>query len=85
MRWARHVIHMGRGDAYTGFWWVNLREKRQLGRPGHRWEHNIKMDLQEMECGGFGWIELAQDRDRWWAFVNMVRTFRFHKIPPFLD
>jgi hypothetical protein len=36
--------------------------KRPLGRPRHRWEDNIKMDIQEVECGGMDWIELAQDR-----------------------
>ena len=36
---------------------------RPLGRPRHRWEDNIKMDLQEVGCGGMDWIELAQDRD----------------------
>ena len=35
--------------------------KRPLGRPRHRWEDNIKMDLQEVGCGGMDWIELAQD------------------------
>jgi hypothetical protein len=38
--------------------------KRPLGRPRCRWEDNIKMDLQEIGCGGMDWIELAQDRDR---------------------
>jgi hypothetical protein len=38
--------------------------KRPLGRPRHRWEDNIKMDLQEVGCGGMDWIEVAQDRDR---------------------
>jgi hypothetical protein len=37
--------------------------KRPLGRPKHRWEDNIRMDLQEVECGGMDWIGLAQDRD----------------------
>jgi len=35
-----------------------------LGRPSRGWEDNIKMDLQEVECGGMDWIELAQDRER---------------------
>ena len=38
--------------------------KRPLGRPRRRWEDNIKMDLQEMGCGGLDWIDLTQDRDR---------------------
>ena len=51
--------------------------KRPLGRPRRRWEDNIKMDLQEMGCGGCGdWMELAQDRDRWRALVSMVRNLR---------
>jgi len=46
--------------------------KRPLGRPRHRWEDNIKMDLQEVCCGGGDWMELAQDRDRWRELVNAV-------------
>jgi hypothetical protein len=38
-----------------------------FGRPGHRWEDNIKMDLQEMGCGGF---QVAQNRDGWQVLVN---------------
>ena len=41
--------------------------KRPLGRCRCRWEDNIKMDLQEVGCGGMDWIELTQDRDRWRA------------------
>jgi hypothetical protein len=46
--------------------------KRLLVRPMHRWEDSIKMDLQEVECGGVDWIQLTQDRDRWQALVNAV-------------
>ena len=50
--------------------------KRLLGRSRSRWEDNIKMDLQEVGCGNMDWSELAQDRDRWRAFVNPVMNFR---------
>ena len=49
--------------------------KRPLGRPRHRWEDNIKMDLREVGRGG-DWMELAQDRDRWRVLVSMVMNFR---------
>jgi hypothetical protein len=50
--------------------------KKPLGRPRHRREDNIKMDLQEVEGGRGDWMELAQDRDRWRALVGTVRDFR---------
>jgi hypothetical protein len=51
-------------------------EMRPLGRPRRRWEDNIKMDLPEVGCGDMDWIELAQDKDRWWALVNAVMKLR---------
>jgi hypothetical protein len=39
--------------------------KRPLGRPTHRWEDRIRMDLRETGWGSVDWIQLAQDRD-WW-------------------
>jgi len=61
---GRHVARMGeRRGAYRVL--VGKPEgKRELGRPRLRWEDNIKMDLQAVECWGMDWIELAQDRDR---------------------
>ena len=54
--------------------------KRPLGGPRRRWEDNIKMDLQEVVCGDMVWIKLAQDRDIWWACVNVVINLVFHKM-----
>jgi len=51
-------------------------EKIPLGRPRHGWEDNIKMDLQEVVCGGVDWIDLAQDRNRWQALVNAVMNLQ---------
>jgi hypothetical protein len=50
--------------------------KRSLRGPKSTWKDNIKMDLQEVRCGCMDWIELAQDRDRWWTLVNEVMKFR---------
>jgi hypothetical protein len=50
--------------------------KRPLGRPRHRWEDNIKMDLQKVGGGRGDCMELVQDRDRWRALVGTVRDFR---------
>jgi hypothetical protein len=49
---------------------------KPLGRPRRRWEHGIKMDLEEIDLGGVEWIHLAQDRDRWRALVNAVMNLR---------
>jgi hypothetical protein len=46
--------------------------KRPLGRPRRRWEDDIKMDLQEVECGSMDWIWLFQDMYSWRALVNAV-------------
>ena len=73
MGWAGHVAPMGEGiGAYRILVVKPERKKRPLGRPGSKWEDNIKMDLQEVGCGGVDWIELAQDRDRWRALVSAV-------------
>jgi hypothetical protein len=50
--------------------------KTSLGRPRRRWVDNIKMDLIETGWSGVDWIGLAQDRDKWRAFVNAVMNLR---------
>ena len=75
MRWAGHVARMGEGRGVHRVLVGKPKGKRPLGRPRHRWEDNIKMDLQEVGGGG-DWMKLAEDRDRWWALVNMVMNFR---------
>jgi hypothetical protein len=50
--------------------------RKLLGRPRHRWEDGIRMDLREIGLGGVDWIPLAQDRDRWRAVVSAVMNFR---------
>jgi hypothetical protein len=74
--WTRHVARMGEGRGVYRILVGKPEGKRPLGRPRCRWGENIKMDLQYVVCGGADWIELAQDRDRWRAFVNAVMKVR---------
>ena len=62
MRWAGHVARMEDGRGVCRVMVGKPEGKRPLWRPRCRWEDNIKMDLQDVECGGLDWIELAQDR-----------------------
>jgi hypothetical protein len=76
MRWAGHVARMGKERVVCRIMVGKPEEKRPRGRPNHRWEDNIKMDLQEVGCGGMDWIGLAQDRDSSRAFVCVVTNLR---------
>ena len=64
MRWVGHVARMGQRRGVYRVLVGKPEGKRPLGRPRRKWEDNIKMDLQEVGCGGMDWIELARDRDR---------------------
>jgi hypothetical protein len=69
-----HVLG-GQGRAFRVF--VRRPEgKRPLGRPRHKWEDNIRLDLLEVGWGGMDWIDLDQDRDKWWVLVNAVKNLR---------
>jgi hypothetical protein len=77
MKWAGHVAYLDETRELYRVLVVKLEVKRPLGRPRRRWEDNIKMDLQEVECGGVDWIELAKDRDSWRKLVSAVMNLRF--------
>jgi hypothetical protein len=70
MKWAGHVACMGEGrDVYRVL--VGRPErKKPLGRPRHRWEDNIKMDLRQRGKNGENWIRLVQDRVQWRPFAS---------------
>ena len=76
MRWAGHVARMGERRGVYRVLVGKPEGKRPLGRPRRRWEDNIKMDLQEVGCGGRDWIELAEDRESLRALVNAVMNLR---------
>ncbi|KAJ4434031.1 hypothetical protein ANN_16350 [Periplaneta americana] len=76
LRWAVHVARMGESrNAYRVL--VGRPEgKRPLGRPRRRWEDNIKMDLREVGYDDREWMNLAQDRDQWRAYVRAAMNLR---------
>ena len=76
MRWAGHVADMGERRGVYRVLVGKPEGKRPLGRPRHRWEDNIKKDLQKVGCGGMEWFKLAQDRDRWRTLVNAVTNLQ---------
>jgi len=73
-----HIVGMGeRRAVYRVLVW-KPEGRSPLGRPRHRREDNIKMDLQEAGCGDMDWIDLATDRDKWRALlVNALMNFGF--------
>ena len=76
MRWAGHAARMEEWRVVHKVLAGKPEGKRPLGRPRHRYEDNIKMNIQEVGKGCRDWMELAQDRDRWWALVSTVMNFR---------
>jgi hypothetical protein len=63
-------------EKYTQGFGGKREGKRPLGRPMRRWEDNIKMDIQEVGCGGMDWFEVAEDMDSWRAVVITVMNLQ---------
>jgi hypothetical protein len=76
IRWAGHVAHMGEGRGVYRILVGRPEGKRPLGRSRRRWMNNIKLDLRTIGIDGSNWIQLAQDRVQWRAFVNTVMKLR---------
>jgi len=72
MRSAGHVVRMGEERGVYRALLGKPEGRRLLGKPRCRWVDNIRMDLQEVECGYMDWIGLAQDRDSWRTLVSAV-------------
>jgi hypothetical protein len=76
MKWVGHVARMGEGRGVCRILVGKPESKILLGRPRHRWEDNIKMDIREIGIDAANWIQLAQDRVKWRTFVNTVMNLR---------
>jgi hypothetical protein len=76
MRCMGHVAYMGEGRGVYRALVGRSEGKRPLGRPRHGWEDNIKLDLREIGIDGANWIQLAQDRVQWQAFVNTMMNLQ---------
>jgi hypothetical protein len=76
LRWAGHVTRMEEGGSAFKMLTGILARKRPLGRPRHRWEDNIRMDLREIGINTRNWVDLVQDRDYWRALVDAELNLR---------
>ena len=70
LRWAGHVARMEEGRSAFKILTGKPIAKRPLGRPRHRWEDNIRIDLEEIGINAGNWVDSAQDRNYWRALVN---------------
>jgi hypothetical protein len=75
-RWTGHVARMGEKRNACIILVGKPEGRKPLGRPRHRWEGNIKMNLREIAWDGVDWIDLAHGRDQWRALVNTVTNLQ---------
>ena len=76
LRWVAHVARMDEGQRSFKILTDKPTWKRPLGGPRCRWEDNIRMDLNEIATNTRNWVDSAQDRDYYRAFVNAVLNLR---------
>jgi hypothetical protein len=76
LKWAGHVARIEEGRSVFKILSGKPTGKRPLGRPRHRWEDNIRMDLKEISIYTRNWVDSAQDRDYWRALVNVALIVR---------
>ena len=76
LRWAGHVARMEEGRSTFIILTGKPTGKRPLGRPRHRWEDNIRMDLKEIGINAGNWVDSAQARNYWRALVNTALNLR---------
>ena len=76
LRWAGHVTRMEEGRSAFKILTGKPTGKRSLGRPRHRLEDNIRMDLEEIGINASIWVDSAQDRDYWRTLENAALNLR---------
>ena len=79
LKWADQVAIMEEGRISLKILSGKPTGKRTLGRPRHRWEDNIKMELKEICFNTRNWVDLAQNRDYLRILINAACTSGFHK------
>jgi hypothetical protein len=76
VRWAGHIARVGQKRNVYKLFIGKSERKRPRGRPGHRWEDNIRINVREIVWEGVDWIHMARDRDQWRVLVNTVTSLR---------
>jgi len=77
MELVRHVARVDERDGADGFYVGKTEEERSFVRTWRRWENNFKKDLHEIERLGMRWIDVAQDKEKWQAFIDTVMNLQF--------